>query len=85
MTSAMDCVRKAWLGELVGGGSNDKAVLGTLTHELVAGALSAATAALGQGAGQGQGQGQGLRGPHPGQQQQQGGLLDRQQLVAQVR
>ncbi|KAJ9533760.1 hypothetical protein QJQ45_026845, partial [Haematococcus lacustris] len=43
VTSAMDCTRKAWLSELFGGGANnDKAVLGTLSHELVQWALLAA-------------------------------------------
>ncbi|GFH13611.1 RUN domain-containing protein, partial [Haematococcus lacustris] len=43
VTSAMDCTRKAWLSELFGGGANnDKAVLGTLSHELVQWALRAA-------------------------------------------
>lgn len=42
ITSAMDCARKAWLQELFGGSSSDKAVLGTLQHELVQYALTAA-------------------------------------------
>lgn len=43
VTSAMDCTRKAWVQEHVGGGgSNDKAVQGTLMHELVQYALAVA-------------------------------------------
>ena len=41
VTSAMDCPRKAWLSEVVGGGSSVAALLGTLLHEVVQVALTA--------------------------------------------
>lgn len=42
ITSAMDCTRKAWLTEVVGGSGSPAALQGTLLHEVVQGALQAA-------------------------------------------
>ena len=42
ITTALQCARRAWLQDRFAGDSSDKAVLGTLLHELVQGAMHAA-------------------------------------------
>ncbi len=45
VTSAVDCTRKAWIDQLIGGTSSDVALLGVLTHEVLQALLKLAVSA----------------------------------------